>query len=369
MNIHLEDAAGLSNPARFGLMIKPVGALCNLGCTYCYYSGTASTGPRMSLPVLENVIRSFSETTEASELHFLWHGGEPLLMGLDFYKEAVRLERKYAGEKNVFNSIQTNGTLLTPAWAGFFRENRFLVGLSLDGPRDLHDRYRKSRGGEPSFDRAIEGLKRLQDVGVQYNTLTTVNHAGEGRGAEVYAFLKGLGSHYMQFLPVLEYGAAAGTSISGEGFGRFMADIFDVWVQADVGQYYVQLFDAALAAWCGLPPGLCTLGRRCEGTLTVEHNGDVFACDHAVPGSRLGNLLETPLRELVAREDLERFAARKMASLPRRCLSCPWLPACNGECPEHRPAGGGLNGLCEGYRYFFNHAAPVLDRMRARLGI
>ena len=367
-SIHLEDAAYLSQPSRFSLMLKPIGAQCNLGCRYCYYSETGGAGPRMTLPVLEAAVRSFAQTTQAPELQFIWHGGEPLLMGLDFFQKAVELELRYAGDKAVFNSIQTNGTLLSPAWAAFFRDHHFLVGLSIDGPQDLHDRYRLDRGGQPTFQRVLAGLKMLQDAGVQYNTLTTVNHASEGRGAEVYAFLKSLGCQYMQFLPVLEFGPAAGTSVSGTAFGRFMADIFDVWIRQDVGRHFVQLFDAALAAWCGLPPGLCTLGRRCEGTVVVEHNGDVYACDHAVhPGSRIGNLMETPLQELMKREAFEHFAARKTASLPRRCLSCPWLPACNGECPQHRSAADGRNGLCDGYRLFFEHAAPALDRMRALL--
>ena len=364
LTLHLEDAArGIPG---FSLMVKPVGALCNLGCRYCYYSDVAD-GAKMSLPVLEATIRSYAEACEGPELQFLWHGGEPLLMGLDFYRKALELERRYAGGRPVVNSLQTNGTLITDEWAAFFRENDFLVGLSIDGPRDLHDRYRRDRGDGPSFDRVLAGWNRLHDAGVEVNTLTTVNHASEGRGAEVYAFLKDIGSHFMQFLPVMEFGPAAAMSVSGEAFGRFMADVFDVWVRQDVGQYYVQLFDAALAAWCGLPPGLCTLGRRCEGTVVIEHNGDIYPCDHVVPGHRIGNLQETPLRELVTREVFERFAARKMASLPRLCLSCQWLPACNGECPQHRL--GGINGLCAGYRLFFEHAAPSLDRMRALLAV
>lgn len=365
-SIYLEDAAYLSNPARFSLMLKPVGALCNLGCSYCYYSATAEYGHQkmMSLDVLEKAIQSFAAATEASELHFLWHGGEPLLIGLDFYMKAVELQRRYAGGKPVYNSIQTNGTLLTREWAAFFRDNRFLVGLSIDGPRHVHDHFRLFRSGAPSFDRVLDGFKMLQDAGAQVNTLSTVNRASEGRGAEVYDFLKSIGSHYMQFLPVMESGSAAAMSVSAEAFGRFMTEIFDIWVRIDVGRYFIQLFDAALAAWCGLPPGLCTLGRRCEGTMVIEHNGDVYACDHVVsPVGRLGNIMETPLKELVVKEEVERFAARKMASLPKACLACQWLPACNGECPQHRSVSSGENGLCAGYRYFFEHAAPALDRM------
>lgn len=362
--IHWEDAV---RPAPgFSLMVKPAGSVCNLGCRYCYYLSQPS-GRRMGLELLETVLRSYAEACPGPELNIVWHGGEPLLMGLDFFRQAVALERRYAGERPVFNSLQTNGTLLSPAWAAFFRAHNFLVGLSIDGPRDLHDRYRLDGSGKPSFERVIKGLQMLRDEGVTFNTLTTVNRASEGRGAEVYTFLKQQGSRHMQFLPVLETGPAAAASVSAEGFGRFMADVFDCWVQEDVGRCYVQLFDAALAAWCGLPAGVCTLGRRCEGTAVVEHNGDVYLCDHCADAvHRLGNLLETPLRVLMDRPEVERFAADKTAALPPRCRRCPWLPACNGECPQHRGPDG-LNALCEGYRHFFTHAAPALDRMRALL--
>ena len=398
--LHLEDAARLDGPSGFSLMLKPVGSRCNLGCAYCYYLDTAGMygghPSLMSTALLETAIRSYCEACQGPELQFIWHGGEPLLAGLDFFRQAVALERRYCGGRPVYNSIQTNGTLLTPAWAAFFRDHHFLVGLSIDGPREVHERFRRNRGGASSFDRTLAGLGLLRDAGVAFNTLTTVNRASEGRGAEVYAFLKSLGSRHMQFLPVMEFGPASGTSVSAEGFGRFMADVFDVWVREDVGTCFVQLFDAALSAWCGLPPGVCTLGRRCEGTAVIEHNGDVYLCDHCVsPQDRLGNINETPLRELMAAPAVEIFAARKSASLPVRCQRCPWLPACYGECPQHRmPATGpdaasglnaktgtsasgsdvrhdaracGLNVLCEGYRLFFEHAAPQLDRMRALL--
>lgn len=359
--IHIQDAALPSTG--FSLMLKPVGSACNLGCRYCYYLDKG-TGGRMSLEVLEKAIRSYADACHGPELNFIWHGGEPLLLGVDFYRAAVALERRYSSGRPVFNSIQTNGTLMTPEWAAFFRKHNFLVGISIDGPRDIHDQYRQDRSGQPCFDRVVRGLGYLRDAGAQFNTLTTVNHYSEGRGADVYGFLKQLGSHHMQFLPVMEFGSD--TSVSALGFGRFMADVFDVWVRGDVGQYYVQLFDAALAAWCGLPPGLCTLGRRCEGTAVIENGGDVYLCDHCVDAAhRLGNIMETPLSELMARADVESFAAAKMSALPPRCRACQWLPACNGECPVHRPSADSVNALCEGYRLFFDHAAPTLDRMRA----
>ena len=389
--IPLEDAARLSGPQAFNVMIKPAGSLCNLGCAYCYYLDKADLyggkQPRMTLPVLEAVTRAYIEANDVPQVQFVWHGGEPLVMGLDFFRSAVAFQRKYAGGKEVLNSIQTNGTLLTPAWADFFAENNFLVGLSLDGPEDLHNRYRMDRGGAPSFEKVMEGLACLKERGVEFNTLTTVNHASEGRGAEVYRFLKQAGSRYMQFLPVVEYvryrgkkarpqivepGTEGATpafwSVSAQGFGRFMTDIFDVWVRQDVGRYYVQLFDSALAAWCGQREGVCVFGRSCQGNAVIEHNGDLYTCDHFVyPRYRVGNVLETPLRTLMESENVKRFAYRKWTSLPLQCQRCPYLPACNGECPQHRRADTGVNALCEGYRLFFDHVAPAMDGMRALL--
>ena len=388
--IPLEDAARITGPSAFNIMLKPAGSLCNLVCAYCYYLDKAEIysgrEPRMSVEVLEAVTRAYIEANDVPEVQFIWHGGEPLVMGLDFFRKAVEFQRLYADGKTVRNCIQTNGTLVTPEWAGFFRDNGFLVGLSLDGPREIHDRYRLDRGGRPTFDSVMRGLSLLRDRGVEFNTLTTVNRASEGHGAEVYRFLKGAGSRFMQFLPVVEFvrerqdarplivepgaeGAApAAWSVSAKGFGQFMADIFDTWARGDVGEYYVQLFDSALSAWCGLREGVCVFGRTCSGNAVIEHNGDLYACDHFVyPRYRLGNVLETPIRELMGGEAFARFAYGKWTSLPPECLRCPFLPACNGECPQHRDPRTGVNVLCEGYRKFFSHAAPVFDRMRELL--
>ena len=389
--IPLEDAARLSGPLAFNIMLKPAGSLCNLGCAYCYYLDKSALyggrEPRMSLRTLELVTKAYIEANEVPEVQFIWHGGEPLVLGLDFFRSAVEFQRRYAGDKRIFNSIQTNGTLLTPQWARFFRENNFLVGLSLDGPRDIHDRYRLDQGGKPSFDKVMEGLQMLQDAGVQFNTLTTVSRAGEGRGREVYQFLRGIGSHYMQFLPVVEYVRMQGRkgrpvsvepkadgatpafwSVSPQAFGQYMCDVFDEWVRSDVGKYYVQLFDSTLSAWCGQKEGVCVFGKTCQGNAVIEHNGDLYVCDHFVyPAYRVGNVLETPIRELMETEPVKRFAYRKWTSLPQRCLHCPFLPACNGECPQHRDPKTGVNVLCEGYRQFFTHVAPEMDRMRLLL--
>ena len=389
--IPLEEAAGLSGPLAFNIMLKPAGSLCNLGCAYCYYldkSGIyGGREPRMTLPVLERVTRECIEANDVSEVHFVWHGGEPLVMGLDFFRKAVEFQRRYAGGKRIQNSVQTNGTLLTDEWARFFRDHDFLVGISLDGPRDIHDRFRLDLGGRPSFDQVMVGLEKLKEHGVEFNTLTTVSRAGEGRGKEVYEFLKSVGSHYMQFLPVLEYVRMKGInsrpvivepnapgavpafwSVTAGEFGKYMCDIFDEWVMLDIGKYFVQLFDAALSAWCGQRDGVCIFGRSCYGNAVIEHNGDLYVCDHFVyPSYKVGNILETPVRELMEKPMVKQFAYRKWTSLPQRCLRCPYLPACNGECPQHRDPETGVNLLCGGYRAFFAHVAPAMSKMRFAL--
>lgn len=387
--IPLEEAARLAGgPMAFNIMLKPAGSLCNLSCAYCYYLDKSALyggrEPRMSPEVLEGVTRAYIAANDVPEVQFVWHGGEPLLLGLDFFRKAVAYQKKWADGKKVFNSIQTNGVLLDAAWARFFRENGFLVGLSLDGPEDIHDRYRLDRGGAPTFSRVMSGLNLLRSEGVEFNTLTTVSRAGEGRGAEVYQFLKASGSRYMQFLPVMEFVRLKGRnarpevvepgtpgavpafwSVSARGFGEYMTDVFDAWVKADVGRCYVQLFDSVLAAWCGQEAGVCVFSRSCSGNAVIEHNGDLYLCDHFVyPRYRLGNVLERPIRELMEQEQVTRFALGKTASLPQRCIRCPYLPACNGECPQHRDPVTGINVLCDGYRHFFDHVAPAMDRMR-----
>ena len=389
--IPLQDAARMAGPLAFNMRLKPAGSLCNLDCAYCYYLDKADIyggqEPRMSIETLEGIVKAYIEANEVPEVQFVWHGGEPLVLGLDFYRKAVEFQKKYAGGKRIFNSVQTNGTLITREWAKFFRENNFLVGLSLDGPEDIHNRYRLDKGRRPTWRQVMEGLRILREEGVEFNTLTTVSRAGEGRGAEVYRFLKAVGSHYMQFLPVVEFvrlkgrknrpvivepgtdgATSAFWSVSAQGFGEYMCAVLDDWVRQAVGQYYVQLFDSALAAWCGQREGVCVFGKSCYGNAVIEHNGDLYACDHFVyPKYKIGNVLQTPIKELMQKDAVARFAYRKWTSLPQRCQRCPYLPACNGECPQHRDARSGVNVLCEGYRHFFDHAAPALDKMRALL--
>ena len=368
----LSDAVSMAGPVRVSVMVKPVGAACPLACDYCYYRQHSSG--KMSLELLERVVsEAFASNDGDDGVVFNWHGGEPLLAGLDFFREAVRLQRQYAGGRAFSNTLQTGGTLLDAAWASFFRDEHFLIGLSVDGPRDLHDRFRRDSSGGPTFDRVIRGLEWLRAYGVEFNTLSSVNAASEGRGKEVYRFLKGLGSRYMQFLPVSDPGRRE--NVSPRGFGQFMCDIFDDWVSRDVGKVFVNLFDATLAAWCGLTPGTCTACETCGGTALVEHNGDVFPCDHCTE-VRLGNIRELSLKEMVTSAAATRFSTGKRETLPARCAGCPYRPLCGGECPAHRQAlpaasapngtaaGERLNSLCEGYRLFYSHTGPAMRTMR-----
>lgn len=370
--IDIRDAARQQGPLSFQIMVKPAGGTCNLACDYCYYTGKAEApgGSVMSDALLEKVVKDGIETNAGQEVTFTWHGGEPLLAGHSFFEKAIALQRRYASGKRIVNTLQTNGTLLTPRWASFFRQHDFLVGLSLDGPADVHDGFRRDRGGHPTFLRVMRGLSLLRDAGVAFNTLTTVNARSQGRGREIYAFLREAGSRYLQFLPVSEP-ADPPYNVSAAGFGRFLCDVFDQWVRNDVGETFVGQFDAALCCWCGLPPGTCVHARTCTDTLTVERDGSVYACDHFVDEAhRLGHLATDSFRQIMAQPRRMAFVMEKYTGLPPTCLACPWLPACCGECPQHRAAAGtqkGRNRLCEGYRLFFEHAAPCFDRMRLLL--
>ena len=396
----LDDALRINGPLAFNLMIKPAGSLCNLDCSYCYYlDNSAIYGgrePRMSREMLEAVIREYIRANEVPEVTFNWHGGEPLVLGMDFYREALALQRRYADGKVVHNTLQTNGTLLTREWADFFAQNGFLIGISLDGPAGVHDRYRRDKGGSPTFDRVVRGITLLREAGAEFNTLSTVNKASEGRGREVYRFLKSLGSRYMQFLPVVEHvkyptdaagrirkevrphivdpsedGAVlAKWSVGSLAFGHFLCDVFDEWVRNDVGRFFVGQFDAALARWCGVQPGICSYGETCGGNAVIEHNGDVYVCDHFVyPRYRLGNILSDSIREMMTSPMQVRFGIDKRNALPLKCRRCQWLFACTGECPKHRfnrteSGETGLNALCEGYQLFFRHVSPYMERMK-----
>ncbi|MBQ0024760.1 MAG: anaerobic sulfatase maturase [Bacteroidales bacterium] len=389
--IALLDARRLTGRRHFNVMIKPVGSACNMACSYCYYLDKAALyGNReqvMGFDTLEVLIKSYFEADDSDCVEFNWHGGEPLLSGPGFYRKVLELERRYSAGRRVSNTIQTNGLLLSMEWADFFAANGFLVGISIDGPEDLHDGNRRRKGGEPTFRKVMDGISNLLSAGAQFNTMTTVNRLSEGRGKEVYSFLKGIGSRYMQFMPVLEYldsnereariadpfeksSSLAGWSVSPEGFGRFLCDVFDEWVRRDIGVIFVNQFDSTLANWCGVNPGSCVYGRLCGGNAVVEHNGDVYPCDHFVyPKYRLGNIKERSLEDIVNSPDMADFSLRKQSGLSSGCRGCEYLFACNAECPKHWHCVDGQdnaksNALCEGYYMFYSHVAPYMDRMR-----
>ena len=396
--LHFTDAQKLMRPTAFTTMIKPVGSLCNLDCDYCYYLGKADLyngcQPRMSDELLERYISQYIEAVQVPVVTFCWHGGEPLLAGIDFYEKAVALQEKYRGTKRIENSLQTNGLLMNAEWCDFFRRNNFLIGISIDGPKDIHDTYRRDKGGHPTFDRVMRAVEMMAVSGVEYNTLSTINDRCAGRGREVYQFMRSV-SRYMQFLPVVEKTLSMENSekairpvivppgtpgavlapwiITPRAFGKFMCDIFDEWIVQDVGERFVQLFDITLAQWCGVQPSLCSFCPTCGDGLVVEHNGDVYMCDHFVyPEYCLGNIGVEHLRDLQRKPELFRFGVEKRNALPFDCRKCEYLFACRGECPKHRFATTrrgeqGLNTLCEGYKHFFEHTAPYMQRMRMLL--
>lgn len=392
-----------SRPA-FGVMTKPIGSLCNLDCDYCYYLEKArlypgASNPRMSPATLERYVRDYIAAQPGPTVSFAWQGGEPTLLGVGFFREAVALQRRHAGGKRIENALQTNGTLLDDEWGAFLAAENFLVGLSIDGPRHLHDAYRVDKGRQPTFDRVLAGLEVLRRHRVEFNTLTTVHRKNSAQPREVYRFLKSIGSRYLQFIPIVERPAreaggdeglwlapppdhAGAADLDGQvtpwsvrpaDYGEFLGAIFDEWVQHDVGRVFVQQFDAALANWCGEPAGICVFNENCGHGLALEHNGDLYSCDHYVyPAYRLGNLLNDRLGDLAASARQREFGQAKSATLPRYCRECPVRFACHGECPKHRflrtPQGEpGLNYLCAGYKKFFHHIDPAMTTMASLL--
>ena len=384
----------MKRPPAFATMVKPVGSACNLDCAYCYYRDKAeiysSRQAVMSTDVLESYIRQYLETVNLPVVTFCWHGGEPLLAGIDFYRKAVELQQRYAAGRQIENTLQTNGVLVNDEWCSFFRENSFLVGVSLDGPKDIHDAYRRDCGGIPTYDRVIAAVEKMYRNNVEYNILATVNSMSEGRGREVYGFLRGI-SNFIQFLPVVEYvqmregkrplivspdaedAVPAPWSVSAKGFGKFMCDVFDEWIKCDVGSRFVQLFDVTLANWCGVPPSLCAFCETCGDAPVVEHNGDVYSCDHFVyPEYRLGNIMSSTLADMYTSQEHQAFGRDKREALPMECKRCAYSFLCRGECPKHRfaVARNGepyMNTLCEGYKEFFRHSDPYMRHMKMLL--
>jgi uncharacterized protein len=398
MDILFSDALKLKRPNAFHVMLKPAGPSCNLDCTYCYYLEKKNLFPsgspmRMSDELLENYTKQFIEAHEVPVVTFTWQGGEPTLMGLDFFRKAIEYQKKYSGGKKIENAFQTNGTRLNDDWCKFLKDNNMLVGISIDGEEHNHDRYRKTASGGPSFKRAMKGIELLHRHKVEFNTLSCVNSYNVHYASETYRFLKKIGSGFIQFLPVVEREAdpaenhgmklaspfsTAGTSatewsVGGKDFGKFLITIFDEWVRNDVAKYFVQIFDSTLANYVGEMPGICVFAETCGDALVMEHNGDVFTCDHFVfPEYHLGNILEKPLIDMVRSQRQFDFGIEKRNKLPRYCLQCDVRYACHGECPKHRfaltPDGKpGLNWLCEGYKDFFHHAEPYMDFMAKEL--
>jgi uncharacterized protein len=368
----------------FHVMIKPRGAICNLDCAYCYFLSKQKLYPnstfRMSENLLQEYTRQYIESQRGPQITFAWQGGEPTLMGLDFFRQAIAYQQQYreAGMR-IVNALQTNGVTLDDDWCEFFKTNGFLVGISLDGPRELHDIYRVDKGGKPTFDRVMVGLRLLQKHGVEFNVLTTVHAANADHGLEVYRFLRDqVGTQYIQFIPIVERHNDTGyqegstvtpRSVSAEQYGKFLIVIFDEWVRHDVGRVFVQIFDVALAAWVGDPPGLCVFEETCGAALALEHNGDVYSCDHFVePKHFVGNIVDIPLNEIVVSDQQRQFGIAKRDTLPHYCRACDVRFVCNGGCPKDRfietPDGEpGLNYLCAGYKAFFTHIAEPMRLM------
>ena len=368
----------------FHVMTKPIGAICNLDCEYCYYLEKEELYPetksfRMEDSTLENYIRQYIETQSTlSEITFAWQGGEPTLMGIDFFRKAVELQDKYRRSgMTIRNSLQTNATIINDEWAIFFKENNFLIGISIDGPPKLHDHYRFDKKGDPSSADVIRGLRLFQKHEVDYNILCVVNNYNGDYPVQIYNYFKGLGAQFMQFIPIVEHfgdgSEVSPRSINPKQYGRFLCAVFDEWVKEDIGKIFIQIFDVSLEAWLGFKPSLCIFNETCGDAMAMEHNGDVYACDHYVtPEYLVGNIEETPISDIINLPFQRKFGEDKKDTLPPYCLDCEVRFVCNGGCPKNRfidtPNGDpGLNYLCEGYKMFFNHIDAPMKLMAVAL--
>jgi len=384
----------------FHVMAKPIGPLCNLDCKYCFYLEKEKLFPanenfKMTDEVLETYIRQYIGQQNLPEISFAWQGGEPTLLGVDYFRKIVAFQNKHAGGKRISNAFQTNATLLDDEWCGFLAANHFLVGVSVDGPPKLHDSYRVDKKGGATYERVAHGIKFLKKHGVEFNTLTVVNRLNSKKPLEVYRFLKQIGSGFIQFIPLVERlpdeearklgldlampldsdheGTArlpvTDWSVEPKQYGEFLVAIYDEWLRHDVGKIFVQLFDVTLGNWIGSPPSLCLFSPTCGTAMAMEHNGDIYSCDHYVyPQYRLGNVLNKTLGEMVNSDEQRKFGRDKSDTLPAYCRECEVRFACHGECPKHRflhtPSGEpGLNYLCAGYKRFFKHVGPSMRGM------
>lgn len=378
------------------VMLKPAGAHCNLACKYCYYLEKNKLYPTaqrhlMSDEMLEQFTREYIEAQTMSQVLFTWHGGEPLLRSIDFYRKALSLQQKYAGGRRIDNVIQTNGTLLTDEWCEFFAQNHWLVGISIDGPQPDHDHYRLTAAGKPSWKKVMQGIKLLKKHGVEWNAMAVVNADNANHPLEFYRFFKENGCQFLQFTPIVERLtrhedgrtlasladkdeiSLSEASVAPEQWGYFLCAIFDEWVRKDVGKIFVEIFDCTLANWMGISPGICAYSKECGHAGVMEHNGDVYSCDHFVfPEYKLGNIRDHSLIDMLYGEQQQEFSRLKHSSLPRQCKECDMEFACHGECPKNRfmkdkYGDSGLNYLCPGYYHYYQHVAPYMDYMKQEL--
>ena len=378
------------------VMLKPAGAHCNLACKYCYYLEKNKLYPTaqrhlMSDEMLEQFTREYIEAQTMNQVLFTWHGGEPLLRSIDFYRKAISLQQKYAGGRRIDNVIQTNGTLLTDEWCEFFAQNHWLVGISIDGPQPDHDYYRLTAAGKPSWKKVMQGIKLLKKHGVEWNAMAVVNAYNANHPMEFYRFFKENGCQFLQFTPIVERLtrhedgrtlasladkdeiSLSEASVAPEQWGYFLCAIFDEWVRKDVGKIFVEIFDCTLANWMGISPGICAYSKECGHAGVMEHNGDVYSCDHFVfPEYKLGNIRDHSLIDMLYGEQQQEFSRLKHSSLPRQCKECDMEFACHGECPKNRfmkdkYGDSGLNYLCPGYYHYYQHVAPYMDYMKQEL--
>lgn len=383
------------------VMLKPVGSKCNLNCDYCYYLEKENLynnrNQVMSENLLERFIKQYIDSQTMPDIMFTWHGGETLMRPISFYKKAIELQKKYANGRNIDNSIQTNGTLLNDDWCKFFKENNFLVGISIDGPKDFHDEYRRDKMGRPSFHRVMKGIELLKKHGVEFNCMAVVNDYNVDYPLEFYNFFKDIDCKYIQFTPIVERlriqeptenisllklatakeddheAELAPFTVNADKWGDFLCSIFDEWVKEDVGKIFVQIFDSTLANWVGENPGVCTMAKTCGHAGVMEFNGDVYSCDHFVfPEYKLGNIYDDTLTSMMYSNKQQTFGNDKFYKLPQQCRECDVLFACYGECPKNRfikdkYGNKGLNYLCKGYYKFFKHVMPYMDYMKNEL--
>lgn len=378
------------------VMTKPAGAHCNLACDYCYYlekQKLYQNGDKhiMSDQLTEVFIREYIQSQFGNEVNFTWHGGEPMIRPLSYYKKVVRWQRRYAEGKAILNCLQTNGTLLTPEWCRFLHDEGWLVGISIDGPQDMHDAYRMKRNGGPTWEKVMQGIEMLDRYEVEWNAMAVVNDITAARPLDFYRFFRDeIECRYLQFTPVVErirrhedgrhlahvmdgdeY-AVAPFSVTPEAWGSFLCTMFDEWYNNDVGEMFVQTFEATLANWAGMTPGVCSLSDWCGHAAVMEHNGDIYCCDHFVfPEYYLGNIRNRGILDMLNSERQMAFADMKTKGLPTQCRQCRWQFACHGECPRNRFAKTkdgepGLNYLCEGYRRYFEHVAPFMEELKGR---